>query len=91
MSRCVLDASAILAVLLQEPGHEKLTAALLSEAVARGKSLGLKTLLYVSFAHNNGSMHLAESLGFMRWGHLPAVAEMDGIERDVAILGHRLT
>ena len=34
MSRCVLDASAILAVLLQEPGHEKLTAALLSEAVA---------------------------------------------------------
>jgi len=34
VSRCVLDASAILAVLLQEPGHEKLTAALLSEAVA---------------------------------------------------------
>lgn len=34
MSRCVLDASAILAVLLEEPGHEKLTAALLSEAVA---------------------------------------------------------
>jgi PIN domain nuclease of toxin-antitoxin system len=34
MSRCVLDASAILAVLLQEPGHERVTAALLSEAVA---------------------------------------------------------
>jgi len=34
MSRCVLDASAILAVLLEEPGHERLTSALLSEAIA---------------------------------------------------------
>lgn len=34
MSRCVLDASAILAVLLEEPGHEAITAAVLSEAVA---------------------------------------------------------
>jgi ribonuclease VapC len=34
MSRIVLDASAILAVLHQERGHEKLTPALLSNAVA---------------------------------------------------------
>lgn len=34
MSRCVLDASAILAVLLQEPGYETLTDAMLSDAVA---------------------------------------------------------
>ncbi len=33
MSRIVLDASAILAIINQEPGHEKLTAEALSEAV----------------------------------------------------------
>lgn len=34
MSRIVLDASAILAVILQEPGYEQLMPALLSKAVA---------------------------------------------------------
>ena len=34
MSRIVLDASAILAIINQEPGHEKLTPEALSEAVA---------------------------------------------------------
>jgi ribonuclease VapC len=33
MSRSVLDASAILAIINQEPGHEKLTPEILSEAV----------------------------------------------------------
>jgi PIN domain nuclease of toxin-antitoxin system len=34
MSRIVLDASAVLAVIHQEPGYEKLTAPLLAQAVA---------------------------------------------------------
>ena len=34
MSKVVLDASAILAIIHQEPGHEKLTPEVLSEAVA---------------------------------------------------------
>lgn len=63
---------------------------LLSEAIARGSSLGLKTLLYICFAHNSPSLQLSESLGFTRWGHLPRVADMDGEERDVIILGRRL-
>lgn len=63
---------------------------LLSEAIARGPSLGLKTLLYVCFAHNEPSLRLAEGLGFARWGHLPRIAEMDGVERDVLILGRRV-
>lgn len=63
---------------------------LLSAAIARGPELGLKTLLYVCFAHNAPSLRLSEGLGFERWGHLPRVAEMDGIERDVLILGRRV-
>jgi len=39
MSRIVLDASAILAVIHQEPGHEKLTPHLLGDAVASSVNL----------------------------------------------------
>ena len=39
MSRIVLDASAILAVIHKEPGHEKLTAGLLAKAVASAVNL----------------------------------------------------
>lgn len=63
---------------------------LLSEAIARGPELGLKTLLYVCFAHNAPSLRLSEGLGFAHWGHLPRIADMDGLERDVIILGLRL-
>jgi len=39
MSRIVLDASAILALIHQEPGHEKLTPQLLADAVASAVNL----------------------------------------------------
>ena len=74
------------------PAHQRrgVGRRLLTEALARGPELGLKTLLYVCFAHNAPSLQLAEGLGFARWGHLPNIADLDGIERDVVILGRRL-
>ncbi len=64
--------------------------ALLARAVERAPLLGLKTLLGFIFGHNEASLHLFESFGFERWAVLPAVAELDGIERDLIILGRRI-
>jgi L-amino acid N-acyltransferase YncA len=64
---------------------------LLARAVKRAPRHGLKTLLGFIFGHNEASLHLFESFGFQRWGVLPAVAELDGIERDLIILGRRIT
>jgi len=64
---------------------------LLAQAVERARGLGIKTLLGFIFGHNEASLHLFESFGFQRWGVLPAVAELDSIERDVMILGRRIT
>lgn len=64
---------------------------LLARAVERARGLGLKTLLGFIFGHNEASLHLFESVGFQRWGVLPRVAELDGIERDLIILGRRIT
>ncbi len=64
--------------------------ALLAEAVRRGTALGIKTLLGFIFAHNEPSLRLFEGLGFQRWGRLPRVADLDGVERDLIIVGLRL-
>ena len=63
---------------------------LLSRAVDAGPGLGLRTLVGFIFGHNAPSLALFEGLGFRRWGLLPGVAELDGLERDLVIVGRRL-
>ena len=64
--------------------------ALLHEAIARAPSLGLTTLLGFIFAHNTASVALCLGFGFQRWGLMPRVAQLDGVERDLLILGLRV-
>ena len=63
---------------------------LLERAINRSPELGIKTLLGFIFTHNEPSLKLFEKQGFQRWGHLPQVAELDGIERDLTIVGYRI-
>ena len=63
---------------------------LLARALEHAPALGLTTLVGFVFAHNTGSVSLFERHGFTRWGHLPRVARLDGVERDLLILGKRL-
>jgi L-amino acid N-acyltransferase YncA len=63
---------------------------LLARALQRAPALGLSTLLAFVFAHNGASVALFEQHGFARWAHLPRVARLDGVERDLLILGRRL-
>lgn len=64
---------------------------LLTEAIRKSPSFGLKTLVGLIFAHNKPSLHLFEALSFQRWGYLPRVGELDGVERDLIVVGRRLT
>lgn len=63
---------------------------LLSRAIHHSPALGLKTLLGFIFAHNQPSLQLFDSFGFERWGYLPLVAELDGVERDLYIMGKQI-
>ena len=63
---------------------------LLHHALESAPRLGIRTMLGFVFGHNTPSIALFEQAGFMAWGHLPRVAELDGIERDLAILGRRI-
>lgn len=64
--------------------------ALMEHALARASALGLRTLLGFIFAHNARSVALFRKFGFEQWAHLPRVAVLDGVERDLLILGKRL-
>jgi len=63
---------------------------LLAYALQAAPALGVRTLLAFVFSHNAASVRLFEREGFVPWGRLPRVAELDGVERDLSILGRRL-
>jgi len=64
---------------------------LLHRVIDACPELQIKTLLGFIFGHNTPSLTLFERAGFQRWGHLPNVAELDNVERDLIIVGKRLT
>lgn len=63
---------------------------LLAEAIAHAPQIGVHTLLGFIFGHNLPSLALFDRFGFVRWAELPGVATLDGIERDLIILGKRV-
>jgi L-amino acid N-acyltransferase YncA len=75
------------------PEHQRrgVALALMTRALAEAPRLGLRTLLGFVFGHNAPSLTLFERLGFERWALLPRVAELDGVERDLVIVGRRVS
>ena len=61
-----------------------------AHALAQAPALRVRTLLAFVFGHNAPSIALFERAGFSAWGRLPRVAELDGVERDLVILGLRV-
>lgn len=70
---------------------KKLGKYLIQKAIDACPKLGIKTLLGFIFGHNQPSIKLFTSFGFEKWAHLPNVAELDGVERDLLILGKRVS
>ena len=62
----------------------------LEQAIAFAPSIAVHTLLGFIFGHNAPSLALFNKFGFDTWAHLPKVANLDGIERDLIILGRRV-
>lgn len=89
--RPAYSGTAELSIYLHEEARGKgLGRYLLSEAIAFAPSIGVHTLLGFIFGHNEPSLQLFDAFGFERWGHMPRVATLDGIERDLVIVGKRV-
>ena len=91
LPRCAYRGTAEISVYVDEKFRRRGVARrLLEEAIARASSLGINAMVGLIFAHNEPSLRLFDRLGFERWGLLPRVARLDGIERDLAIVGRNI-
>lgn len=63
---------------------------LLTQMQNRVSQFGISTLLAFIFGHNEPSLRLFEGAGFVKWGEFPNVAELDGVKRDLRILGWQI-
>ena len=63
---------------------------LLEKAIAHSPDLELSALVGYIFEPNEPSLRLFERMGFDRWGLLPRVAKVDGVERSVVIMGRHV-
>jgi phosphinothricin acetyltransferase len=63
---------------------------LLQQAIEYAPNYGFSTLIGLIFGHNLPSLKLFHRLGFVDYGHLPAIAELDGVQRDLVIVGKKI-
>jgi L-amino acid N-acyltransferase YncA len=70
--------------------RQGLASMLLTRAIDHAPGIGVDTLLGFIFAHNQPSLRLFERFGFVTWGHLPKVALLDDMERDLLIVGRKV-
>ncbi len=69
--------------------RQGIAAAFLQHALDAAPDLGVTTLLGFIFGHNTPSLALFARFGFTVWGTLPDVAVLDGLTRDLVIVGKR--
>ncbi|MDF5721380.1 MAG: GNAT family N-acetyltransferase [Rhizonema sp. PD37] len=89
--RPAYHATAEISIYIAPDSHRRgLGRQLLAHAIHQSPNLGLKTLMGWIFAHNQPSLKLFETFSFQVWGHLPQIADLDGVERDLLIMGLRI-
>src|SRR6266566_5972472 len=88
LPRCAYRGTAEISVYVDERFRRRGVARrLLEEAIARSPSLGINAIVGLIFEHNQPSLKLFERLGFQRWGLLPRIARLEGVERDLIVVG----
>ncbi|MGW8823845.1 N-acetyltransferase family protein [Paenibacillus lautus] len=63
---------------------------LIQKAIEECPRLRVSNLVGFVFGHNEPSLKLLKKFGFDQWGLLPAVAELDGVKRDLVIVGRAI-
>jgi L-amino acid N-acyltransferase YncA len=91
ITRCAYRGTAEISVYVNEKFRRLgVGRTLLEKALAHSSSLGISALVGCIFGHNEPSLRLFERMEFERWGFLPRIARVDGVERDLIIVGRHI-
>ena len=62
----------------------------INKAFQAAPELNIHTLVGFIFSHNEVSLSLFRQMGFSNWALLPRVAQLDGVMRDLVIVGKKV-
>jgi L-amino acid N-acyltransferase YncA len=89
--RPAYDATAEISIYVDYGYHRQgIGSELMRRAIAHAPAIGVRTLVGFIFAHNGPSIDMFKRFGFEQWAYLPDVAELDGVERSLIIMGKRV-
>jgi L-amino acid N-acyltransferase YncA len=89
--RIAYSATAEISIYIDEAHQRKgIGRQALQYSINNCERLQIKTLLGFVFAHNTPSLNLFYLMGFEDWAMLPNIANLDGIERSLKIVGKRI-
>lgn len=63
---------------------------LINYTIEKAKELGFKNLITILLDLNKPSIYILKKFGFEKWGHLPNIAEIDGVVCGQFIYGKRI-
>jgi phosphinothricin acetyltransferase len=90
--RPAYDATVEISIYLETEQRGKgLGKQILQYCIDNASNFGIKTLLGFVFSHNTPSLELFRHFGFEDWAILPNIAELDGKEYGLKILGKRIS
>jgi phosphinothricin acetyltransferase len=90
--RPAYDATVEISIYLETEQRGKgLGKQILQYCIDNASKFGIKTLLRFIFSHNEPSLKLFRHFGFEDWAILPNIAELDGKEYGLRILGKRIS
>ncbi len=91
ITRCAYRGTVEVSVYVNERFRRRGVArALIERGITRSAQLEITALTGLILGHNTASLELFDSLGFERWGVLPRVAKLEGVERDIVIVGRHI-
>ncbi len=91
IGRCAYRGTVELSVYIHQNFRRRGVARMLLEkAIAESARLEITALVGLILGHNTASLRLFEQFGFERWGLLPRVTRLDGVERDIVIVGRHI-
>lgn len=89
--RPAYDGTVEISIYLDETARNKgIGKACLQKAISAAPGLNIHSLLGFIFGHNLPSLNLFYQFGFQKWAHLPEIANMNGVMRDLIIVGKKI-
>lgn len=73
----------------QTARHQGVGRRALEYVIAQLPQLEITAIVAYIFGRNEPSLRLFRDFAFQKWGELPRVAELDGVQRDLVIMGRR--